>query len=179
MVEDLPKNNPAFYRFGGVIGRAAFFINSIIIASLFGASFILFLGNPRGLETVHLTPLGSLQAFTQNIFMGAIYGSIFVLSGGLTALFGALFYAILFTFGSVLSLREARSVIDLATGLVMTYLVVLACANVTKRVRDILKTDQKVRVWTAAIILLSLIPFIGTIAYLFLIFLPRESSSRL
>ena len=174
MTDDIQlKSNLAFYKFGGTIGRLDFFINSLILAAVFGASFCFLLF--AGKETA-AGPYSLWQLVLYTVFLGGICGVLLIIFSGLTCLYMALFYTSLFTFGSLVSSATSNlqnTIFGLLTGLVMTWAVILAYGNIAKRIRDILGTDKRTHLWCVGTWLLSAILLIGTILYFVLLTSPR------
>ncbi len=160
-----------FYRLGGVAGRSDFLLNGLMIASIAGASFaLLVMGMDHTSGPLHDMPINPLQFGAAMVVLGAALEPIFVLIAGLTTLWVAMFWALVFLGGATGSFtwasmgpHAAGSV--LLSGIVMLSTVVFGYANVSKRVRHILGPGAKVHPWSVGICLLGAVPIVGTVLF--------------
>ncbi len=179
-------DNDAFYRLGGTIGRKGFFLNSLILAALFGASFAFITLGGYGQEQLAATPqwkqIPPLQLFLYALVAGATIGPFFVLLLGMTSLLYGFLFTLMFTYGSVISVSTfglKQTLANLTTGGLLTVMFLLACGNVFKRMRDLLGFHRKATVASIVVLLLSLIPLLGTVLYALLLFWPPKKSGPL
>ena len=171
-----------FYQLGGAIERAQFLMNSLTIGTLFGVSFSVLIFGRGGTAQPMINAIAyGLPELLHTALLGIIFGPILVLASGLTCLWLGLFYAVIFVIGPLVASPDtftlAARIILPSAGLVMAYTVVLAYANVAKRMRNILKNVGRTHLWSATIFLLSIIPIIGTVSYWVLLLAPSKSSS--
>lgn len=173
----------AFYRLGGTIGRRGFFVNSLILAALFGASFAFITLGGYGQEQLAATPqwkqIPPPQLFFYALAAGAMVGPFFVLLLGMTSLLYGLLFTLMFTYGSVISVSTfgfRQTLANLTTGGLLTVMFFFACGNVFRRMRNILGPHRLATVGAIGALLLSLIPLLGTVLYALLLFWPPKKS---
>ncbi len=154
-----------------------FFLNSLVLSALFGASFCLILMFSSDAHTVlDGTPYTPMKLSVYTMIFGAVCGMFLLVISGLTCLNLAFFYATLFVVGPELSSRSLKEALpSLVLGVLLTVLAVLAVSTVLKRCRDIVREPVKARALAAAVITLSCIPLLGTLFFWVLALMPPDA----